>query len=391
MQPLPVRFLASAFSFLLRLCAEARDTETHAYLLGRRHEDELVITTVLCAGNPVRTAFMTRPDYGASALAMQAYLDRGEVLLGEIHRHLTLVGPSTGDLSTLRSIPADRFPGYLGMVITTFPDRDPVITAHSIQDDAVVAHEVTIEPAYPALLPEATGALRLLQLGVGSGASAELPQLAKCKFAGITVVDHDTFEPRNFARHLAPPTADGISKAAWAAAFLRERTTAVVESHDFPIDASTLPRLRDLFATHDLINNSTGHPPTSFLISREAVRANKLVFHSGAFPKGVGGLVFRQDPGGACYECLYPVGMTSEAPAVLAAQIKEYGYTEEELSAQLGLWPDVNLIAAVKTKLIADHLRALDRPNLFIVDNRTLAITSVTINPRTNCHCQEEP
>jgi len=75
-----VSFLRPALLALVTLCREAeeRGTETHAYLLGRRSLRECIITTVLRAGSPIEQAALTRPDYAASAVAMQPYLDRGE-------------------------------------------------------------------------------------------------------------------------------------------------------------------------------------------------------------------------------------------------------------------------------------------------------------------------
>src|SRR5205085_874978 len=94
-----VELTRAAFQVLLTIIHDAvqRGTETHAYLLGRRSLQEIIITTVLRAGTPVEHAAMTQPDYAAAALAMQPHLAGGEVLLGEMHRHPTgYRGPSPG-------------------------------------------------------------------------------------------------------------------------------------------------------------------------------------------------------------------------------------------------------------------------------------------------------
>src|SRR6202040_1390589 len=111
-----VTLTADAHKKLLKIShnAHQQGTETHAYLMGVRNPDGARVSTVLRAGTPVEEASMTRPDYAASAIAMLPYLDRGEKLLGEIHLHDGLVGPSGVDRNTLQRIAP---PGYLGMVI----------------------------------------------------------------------------------------------------------------------------------------------------------------------------------------------------------------------------------------------------------------------------------
>jgi hypothetical protein len=187
-----VSFLRSALATLLTLSHEAehRAAETHAYLLGRRSLQECIITTVLRAGSPIEHAAMTRPDYAASAVAMQPYLDRGENLLGEAHRHAGLIGLSAGDRVTLRSIPA-QFPHYLAVVVTTFGDeREPIITAHTAEGGVIVEHEVrTAENAYLAHLPPPS--LRVLQVGAGSGGCLVAPPVCKLPIARFTIVDCD--------------------------------------------------------------------------------------------------------------------------------------------------------------------------------------------------------
>ena len=386
-----VNFRRAAHEEWISQCRSARErgTETHGYLLGMRSLAEVIVTVVLSVGTVVEEAMMTRPDYGASAVAMLPYLKRGLVLLGEVHKHPDgMPAPSSGDRLMLLGIPRDEFPGYLCLV-TSFVADQPVTTAHSVRDDAIVEHPVrTIAVAYPALLPESVAEHRILQLGAGSGASLTLPQTAKLGVKQITIVDHDLVEPRNVDRHFATRRSIGKPKARVLRDFLRERSTARIHAREFEITARTIDRLDAEVRRHTLIINGTGHPLASLLISRSCARLGKPCVHAGAFARGSGGFVFVQVPGGACYECLYGLRLESVADdaVTMTTLTKQYGYSEEELRAQVGLWTDVNMIAAVQSKVVLDYLKFGSlREHLWLVDNLHVSITKRRIANDTQC------
>lgn len=391
-----VSFLRSAFVALVTLCREAeeRGTETHAYFLGWRSLEECIVKTVLRAGSPIEQAALTRPDYAASAVAMQPYLDRGEILLGEAHRHAGLIGPSAGDRATLLSIPAERFPHYLAVVVTTFGDeREPVITAHTAEDGVIVEHEVrTAENAYLALLPPPT--LRVLQVGAGSGGCLVAPQVCKLPITHFTIVDGDVVEERNLTRHLARRRDIRKSKARLLAAHLRPRATMPVTGLHFSVTPETRLRTSHLIGENDLIIDASGDPRTSIFLSDLCARLRRPCIHAGVFARGSGGFVFTQTPDGPCYACLYDLQrhQTVDDPATLDALTRQYGYTEAELSAHLGTWSDVNVVAALQAKAVLEFLKyGADprRPNLYVINNDTLAITSRRVQPHPACTCQE--
>lgn len=386
-----VEFTREAYQEWLERCQQARErgTETHAYLLGRRSLAEVIITVVLCVGHVIEEAIMMRPDYGGSAVAMRPYLDAGFVVLGEVHKHPdNMPGPSSGDRRMLLDIPSDVFPGYLCMV-TSLVDGEPVTTAHSVQDGAIIEHPVrVIDNAYPALLPTSIKDARVLQLGAGSGASLTPLQLAKLGVQEIMIIDHDHDEDRNLRRHLATRSAIGKSKAKYQRNFLKDRSTSRIRARDFEISAKTVDQLEAEIARHTLVVNGTGHPVASVLISRSCARHAKPVIRAGAFARGSGGFVFIQVPGGACYECLYGLKLqnVSEDKETMETLTKQYGYSEEELHAQLGLWADVNTIASIQSKVIVEYLKyGRLHDNLYLVDNHQLTITKRFVQQRNDC------
>lgn len=394
-----VAFLKAAFDVLLDFCLEAgaRGTETHAYLLGYVSRAETIITDVVRAGTPIEQPAMTQPDYAASALALQPYLDRGLTLRGEAHRHPGLVGPSAGDRRTLLAIPADKFPRYLAVVVATFEDgRKPIVTAHSVVDGVIVEHKVRISnSAYPALLPASVAHERILALGAGSGNSLTLLQVAKFGVARITIGDDDTFEARNLVRHVVDRKALGKNKAREQARFLRPRTRSEVRALPLHIGKETTDQLDAAVRAHTLIINGTGHPVASVRISQSCVRNQKVCIHAAAFARAAGGLVFLQTPDGPCYEDLYNIDLpvASDDRKTMDALTTQYGYTEEELHGQVGLWADVNTIASIHAKVILDYLKYGNnptRPNLYLIDNHNLSIKRMRVQRRPDCTtCKE--
>jgi hypothetical protein len=399
--PFIVAFLKDALDVLLDLCVEAasRGTETHAYLLGERSRKEIIITTVLRAGTPVELATMTQPDYGASAVAMQPYLDRGLSLLGEAHRHPGLIGPSGGDRRMLLAIPADLFPDYFCVVVATFPDgRKPVVTAHSVVDGRIVEHDVRIiNSPYPALLPESVHAEGVIHFGAGSGAALVLLQVAKFNVGLLTIADDDVFEPRNLERTIVDKTALEKNKAVVLARFLRPRTSARVRALPLHVGHDTMDQVDAQVRRHTLVLNGTGDPVGSVRISQSCVRNRKVCIHAGAFARAAGGFVFLQTPDGPCYECLYDFDLASSPDdrETMETLKRQYGFNEQELHAQTGLWADVNTIASVAAKVTQDYLKyGLDhrRPNLYLIDNHHLSIKQLTVQRRPDCTtCQEAP
>jgi hypothetical protein len=153
-----------------------------------------------------------------------------------------------------------------------------------------------------------------------------------------------------------------------------------------------LPLVLRLIRTHDYVINCSGDPVTSALLSCLCGTEEKTVVHAGVFSQGVGGFVLRQEPGGPCYSCLYPVTRKTQGDtnATLNDFEDHYGFSPSELDAQVGLWPDVNIVSAVQVRVVADRLKhdpSPADPNLFLIDNRNLAITKVRLRKNPRCHC----
>lgn len=383
-----VRIAGSVLSTLLRLftAALARGVEMHAYAVGRRVDDVSRVEAFVSVPPAKASAAIVQPDYGEAGLALEPYLADGLHVLGEVHSHLSFVGPSGGDIRTLHEI-SDAFPGYLCLVIA--PGRDaPVITAHSVIDGALKEHAV-INEEYSLLGRSAVATKQLFIVGAGSGTAAALPQLLKFGFAGITIADEDILEERNIDRHLADRAAIGTPKVANFEAFAAGRTTSRIRTLQLALRDATVGRFEREITQHDVIFNGTGHLLASRRLSHLARRHQKPVVHAGVFPRGSGGFVFLDTPRSACYSCLFELHLdaTADDAETMATLTRQYGLTEEQLSAQLGLWPDVNMIASLHVKVLLEYLKGTNRHNLYLIDNEHLTIEHRTIARRSTCIC----
>jgi molybdopterin/thiamine biosynthesis adenylyltransferase len=387
-----VEIASETYEEILALVAAARErgVETHLYVFGKRTPASMMVRKVVRAGTPVEHAAMTQPDYGAAALAMQPLIAAGHQLLGELHKHPDdYIGPSSGDRQMLLNIPPDKFPNYLCMVLTFRAAGPPIITAHSVRDGEIVAHDVRIVAnGYPALLPASVEGVRIFAPGAGSGGCLTDLQLAKLPIAELLIGDFDPFEAQNLQRHIATPDALGKPKAPYLAAFLQERSDANVIATDLQITPANIEEVNRLVGEYTLTVNNTGHPPTSILLSRSCANARKVCIHAGAFARGSGGFVFLQTPDGPCYECLYDLqrNQATDDPASLEALAQQYGYTDEDLRAHIGLWTDVNLVASVQAKVVLEFLKHGQlQHNLWVVDNDRLSITARRVQRHAEC------
>jgi molybdopterin/thiamine biosynthesis adenylyltransferase len=375
----------SAARYLRRLAEQGRrrGVEVQAYALGNTTGAGVHIEHFVSAGTPRASGAMIEPDFTASAQAIAPYQQRGFDVLGEAHSHLSLIGASAGDIKTLRDV-STHYPGYLCLV--TAPG--PTITAHSIEDGAAVEHAVVAQEY--RLDTNAVRRMNVLQLGLGSGGSALTPQLCKLGLHTITVADNDVLEGRNLERHLATTQDIGKAKVDVFKRFARGRTTSRIRTIRHPLTSETRALFEKEFARADCVINAMGHPVASRTASHLGHTTGTPVIHAAVFEEASGGFVFLDLPEGACYSCLYPLNLAPAADdaQTLATLTEQYGFSEDELSAQLGLWTDINVVAALQAKVFLDFLKGKTMPNLYVVDNDHNTVAQHMIPQREGCICQ---
>lgn len=360
--------------------------ETVRHLLARHVRGKWVISAVIKAGNPTEEAAHTQADFGAVGRAIAPLVASGYRLSGEAHTHTeSLPVPSAGDFLTLRNI-KDRFPGYLCVIVTACDE--PRITCHSVDEHGrPVEHEI-VPYAYDPIIPHSRQDARVLQFGVGSG-GGDVALRTALAGAHLTLVDHDTFERSNFRRHLLTPRENGQPKASAVARYLRARGLRA-KSVKLRIEPETKRRFARLMSEADIVLDCTGDFRAGLLLAEQAVLANKPIVHAGVWEKGSGGYVLLTKPGQGCLRDLHdlPAPVTDDAET-LQVMSTTYGLSDDEISAQVGIFTDITLVAAVQAKVALELLKndAAHLPNLFLIDNDNLTITPHIVPPRHDCHC----
>lgn len=353
--------------------------EEHAYLLGRMVRGKLVVRHVIATPNVIADPAIVQPDETIAQSLIAPYLAAGDALLGSAHVHFGLHGPSGGDIGTLEAI-SGEFPGYLCMVLTL--GNDLSITCHSIEGGTLTAHDV-LPYRYDTTIPHRP----VLLLGAGSGASTVALQLASWKVP-VTIVDGDTLEERNLARHLLDRRSIGKSKAAELRKLLRHRTDAPITALREYVTPERQDRLATLVKAHELVVECTGDLRIAHLASQLAKNASITSVHAGVYARGAGGYVLLNRQGGACIGCLHDLPrIEPEDNASLATLAQQYGFTEAEISAQAGLFTDIGVVSALQAKVALEALRSdtSDLANLYLINNTEISITRHTLAPSRAC------
>jgi molybdopterin/thiamine biosynthesis adenylyltransferase len=376
------RYLTADARAALHDLADAARTsgrEEHAYLMGRTIRGKLVVRHVVPTPNAFAGPAIVRPDEQLAQHVLAPYAAAGNQLLGSAHVHFGLRGPSRGDEATLRTISAD-FPGYLCIVVTITGEHTSM-TCHSI-DGGLVEHDL-VGYEYDTTIPEK----RVLVLGAGSGASTVLLQLASWGVP-FTILDNDRLEERNLRRHLLDRRSLGKPKAVALRRLLQPRTSARITALVEQLTPERHDRLAQLIAAHDLTVDCTGDVRIAHLTSQVARDHRKTTVHAGVFVRGSGGYVFLSRAQGACIGCLHHLPrIEPQDNASLQHLANQYGFSEDEISAQAGLFTDIGVVSALQAKVALEALRSdtSDLPNLYLVNNTEIAITRHEIAPSREC------
>ena len=149
--------------------------------------------------------------------------------------------------------------------------------------------------------------MRLVQVGVGSGGIALLDSVARDpRVSHVTLIDPDSFEARNAARHLFGPRAAGRSKVELARDWLADiRPDLAVEA--WPIDVTSTPerpRISHALRAADVAICAVDGEAAKYACD-ELFRAANIPWTLGeVLSGGVAGWVHRFASGGACYGCV---------------------------------------------------------------------------------------
>jgi|GEM_PF-7066792 len=364
----------------LAASAKATGREEHAYVIGRIVRGKRVIRYVIPTPNTFAGPAIVQPDHEAAGALLAPYLADGNEFFGSAHVHFGLRGPSSGDINTLRSINGE-FPSYLCIVVTLRRERLSM-TCHSIQTE-LVEHDL-VPYVYETRIPADR---EVVVYGLGSGGASVALQVAKWGVP-LTIIDHDQLERRNLARHILDPRSVGKPKAAAMQKLLRRHTRARIIALQEQVEPERRLHLKYRLHKASLVIDSTRDVRVAHLISQTARELGITSVHAGVFARGSGGYVFLNRPGGACIGCLH--GLPRIEPqdnTSLQTLAQQYGFSEDEISAQAGLFTDIGVVSALQAKVALEALRSdtTDLPNLYLVNNTEISITRHRVAPARDC------
>lgn len=393
-----------------------RGLETGGALFGLKGEDgQLTILFALRPGpNAIRTAAMFEKD---AVFTAQKFVKLREstglssmVLIGDWHLH-PITSISSGDERTLRNV-CSSFPGYLALIVCGLRERQlrvfTVIEGQIVELELEIIEHDEATPAKPGLVdyertqsfidPKVANELSVAVFGCGSGGSVVAYLMGKTGIGSITLADGDRLTRANFPRHIGQPSQLNMLKTDIVMSRLRQDNPNItVETIDEALSAETRQRYAEAIAKSDYVVACTGSASCDHMVQQLCRELNKPATFGGAFERASGGLAFAFDPEnseGGCINCLFEQtrnlqGSTNE---IEDHQRHDYGLSEDELSAQQGLFVDIGIVAHLVTKVAITHLargasqNLPDLPgNLVVWSNESFSTQWANVTRRSDC------
>ncbi|GAB2862683.1 ThiF family adenylyltransferase [Lentzea nigeriaca] len=194
-------------------------------------------------------------------------------------------------------------------------------------------------------------------LGLGSGGSVILRELARCGVGRFLLVDHDRLEIGNVSRHECGLSDVGRLKTNAARDLVLDRNPAAeIAAMTLKIDGDTIDELAAAIETFDvdLVVCATDNRASRLLVNRLCVLAGLPALYAGVFRRAYGGQVLRYVPGlSPCYQCFVsalPMMATDQeiSSETVASAI---AYSDRIVAVEPGLAADIAPVALLVAKL----------------------------------------
>lgn len=252
-------------------------------------------------------------------------------------------------------------------------DAPPAVVCAVGDATALLAwRDGTYRPVDLTLLPESadvfdrvrgvfeTDALRdksVAVIGIGSGGSFILRELARCGVGRFLLVDHDRIEVGNVCRHESGLSDVGRLKVHAGRSLVLDRNpSASVETSPLHLGDATFAEfsaLLDGFAP-DVVVCATDNRASRMLVNRYGLTAGVPSFYAGVFRRAYGGQVLRVIPDlTPCYQCFIHAlpDMAADREISSAEDASAIAYSDREVAVEPGLSSDIVPIALQVAKL----------------------------------------
>ncbi|GLZ40784.1 ThiF family adenylyltransferase [Actinokineospora sp. NBRC 105648] len=296
-------------------------------------------------------------------------------------------------------------PGDGAVVLRTTPD-EPVAGArvHCVVDGAdVVCLDESLRPLPVTVIPEhadvfdrvrgvfETDILRdraVAVLGLGSGGSVVVRELARSGVGRFLLVDHDRLEVGNVCRHECGLADVGRLKTNAVRELILDRNPdAEVTTLDLRISSETVDELTAAIkaAGVDVVVCATDNRESRLLVNRLCVLAGLPALFAGVFRRAYGGQVLRYLPGlTPCYQCFVSAvpAMANDREIASAEQAHRIAYSDRPVAVEPGLAADIAPIALMMAKLTTQELLAGTATTLASLNEDLVAPLYLWLNRR---------
>ncbi|MFF0154032.1 HesA/MoeB/ThiF family protein [Micromonospora sp. NPDC005203] len=194
-------------------------------------------------------------------------------------------------------------------------------------------------------------------LGLGSGGSTILRELARCGIRRFLLLDHDRLEIGNVSRHESGLADVGRLKVnAMRDLVLDRNPGADVITTDLHIDPDTFGELHGKLEAFepDLVICATDNRASRLLVNRLCLIGGVPSIYGGVFRRAYGGQVLRVIPGlTPCYQCFVSAlpDMAADREIGSAEDAAAIAYSDRPVAVEPGLASDIAPIALHMVRL----------------------------------------
>jgi molybdopterin/thiamine biosynthesis adenylyltransferase len=234
-------------------------------------------------------------------------------------------------------------------------------------------------------------------LGLGSGGSFIVRELAKTGIGRFLLVDDDRLEIGNVARHECGMSDVGRLKTNAMRDLVLDRNPAAdVHTSAMKISGTSVGELRELIrqVEADLVICATDNRESRLLINRLCLEEDLPLLLGGVYRRAYGGVVQRVVPGVTpCYQCFVQAlpAQASDNEISSESDAARFSYTDRQVAPQPGLSADIIPIALHMTKLALVELLDGESPTFSSLAADLVAPIHQWINRREFAHSALTP
>ncbi len=223
-------------------------------------------------------------------------------------------------------------------------------------------------------------------IGLGSGGSPIVVELAKLGISKFILLDHDRLEVGNIVRHQAGLSDLGRLKTeVMKDKILDINPYAVVVTCSEKITADNKHLVKDFISQSDIIINAADGYEAKIIVNQLCVELNKPLIMAGAFRRAYGGqILFVESNQSPCYQCFLNANpaMAGDIEISNRQQASSVAYSDRPVAAEPGLSNDIAPICQKVVKLTLTYLLRDKDTTLKSVNDDLIAHRYLWLNRR---------